>query len=126
MYSWWFYKIDWLRFIIYTVSWCTPPPAGPSGFIQKAPICIQLLQACLQTVSCRSRKGRSPFRSLPAARPDSLSRRPVQRLLLTIVRGWRNAVGTPSPPTKSFDFRGFGSSRLLILRVGNSHIRIIL
>ena len=32
---------------------------------------------------------------------------------------------TPSPPTKSFDFGGFGSSRLLILRGGNSHVRII-
>ena len=30
---------------------------------------------------------------------------------------------TPSPPTKSFDFRGFDSSRLLILRGGNSHVR---
>ena len=33
---------------------------------------------------------------------------------------------TPSPPTKSLDFRGFDSSRLLILRGGNSHVRIIL
>ena len=33
---------------------------------------------------------------------------------------------TPSPPTKSFDFRGFDSSRLLILKGGNSHVRIIL
>ena len=32
---------------------------------------------------------------------------------------------TPSPPTKSLDFRGFDSSRLLILRVGNYHIRRI-
>ena len=30
---------------------------------------------------------------------------------------------TPSPPTKSLDFRGFHSSRLLILRGGNSHVR---
>ena len=30
---------------------------------------------------------------------------------------------TPSPPTKSLDFRGFDSSRLSILRGGNSHIR---
>ena len=30
---------------------------------------------------------------------------------------------TPSPPMKSLDFRGFDSSRLLILRVGNSHVR---
>ena len=29
----------------------------------------------------------------------------------------------PSPPIKSLDFRGFDSSRLLILRVGNSHVR---
>ena len=32
---------------------------------------------------------------------------------------------TPSPPTKSFDFRGFDSSKLLILRGGNSHVRRI-
>ena len=32
-------------------------------------------------------------------------------------------TATPSPPTKSLDFRGFDSSRLLILRGGNSHIR---
>ena len=30
---------------------------------------------------------------------------------------------TPSPPTKSLDFRGFDSSRLLIQRGGNSHVR---
>ena len=33
---------------------------------------------------------------------------------------------TPSPPTKSLDYRGFDSSRLLILRGGNSHVRMIL
>ena len=32
---------------------------------------------------------------------------------------------TPSPPTKSLDFRGFDSSRLLILRGGNSYVRRI-
>ena len=32
-------------------------------------------------------------------------------------------VITPSPPTKSVDFRGFDSSRLLILRGGNYHVR---
>ena len=30
---------------------------------------------------------------------------------------------TPSPPIKSLGFRGFDSSRLLILRGGNSHVR---
>ena len=30
---------------------------------------------------------------------------------------------TPSPPTKSLVSRGFDSSRLLILRGGNSHVR---
>ena len=34
-------------------------------------------------------------------------------------------LGTPSPPTKSLDFRGFDSSRLLIPRGGNSHVRRI-
>ena len=33
---------------------------------------------------------------------------------------------TPSPPTKSLDFRGFDASKLSILRGGNSHVRIIL
>ena len=32
-------------------------------------------------------------------------------------------VNTPSPPIKSLDFGGFDSSRLLILRGGNSHVR---
>ena len=30
---------------------------------------------------------------------------------------------TPSPPTKILDFRGFDSSKLLILKGGNSHVR---
>ena len=34
-------------------------------------------------------------------------------------------VRTPSPPTKSLDFRGFDSSRFLILRGGNSHVHMI-
>ena len=34
--------------------------------------------------------------------------------------------GPPSPPTKSSGFGGFDSSKLLILRGGNSHVRIIL
>ena len=38
-----------------------------------------------------------------------------------IIYGWPQC--TPSPPTKSFDFRGFDSNRLLILRGGNSHVR---
>ena len=33
---------------------------------------------------------------------------------------------TPSSPIKSLDFRGFDSSRLLILRGGNSNVRRIL
>ena len=37
----------------------------------------------------------------------------------------RGAVSTPNLPTKSLDFRGFDSSRLLILRGGNSHVRRI-
>ena len=36
-----------------------------------------------------------------------------------------NVTSTPSPPTKSFDSRGFDSSKLLIIRGGNSHVRII-
>ena len=33
---------------------------------------------------------------------------------------------TPSPPTKSLGFRGLDSSKLLILKGGNSHVRRIL
>ena len=33
------------------------------------------------------------------------------------------SLDAPSPPTKSLDFEGFDSSRLLILRGGNSHVR---
>ena len=33
---------------------------------------------------------------------------------------------TPSPPTKSLGFRGFDSSKLLVLKGGNSHVLIIL
>ena len=32
---------------------------------------------------------------------------------------------TPSPPTKSLDSRGFDSSKFLILKGGNSHVRLI-
>ena len=35
----------------------------------------------------------------------------------------QSLMGTPSPPTKSLDFRGFDSSRLLILWGWNSHVR---
>ena len=39
-------------------------------------------------------------------------------------RTYRSCVClTPSLPTKSLDFRGFDSSRLLILKGGNSHAR---
>ena len=37
-----------------------------------------------------------------------------------------NERPTPSPPMRSLDFRGFDSSRLLILRGWNSHVRWIL
>ena len=40
--------------------------------------------------------------------------------------GLGSGVLTSSPPTKSCDFRRFDSSRLLILRGGNSHVRRIL
>ena len=32
-------------------------------------------------------------------------------------------INTPSPPTKSCDFRRFDSSKLSILKGGNSHVR---
>ena len=37
----------------------------------------------------------------------------------------RLAVRTPNPPTKSLGFEGLDSSRLLIRRGGNSHVRRI-
>ena len=37
--------------------------------------------------------------------------------------GWQTGLDTPSPPIKSLVFRGLDSSRLLILRGGNSHVR---
>ena len=38
----------------------------------------------------------------------------------------REVYYTPSPPTKSLGFRGFDSSKLLILKGGNSRVRRIL
>ena len=37
-----------------------------------------------------------------------------------------NTNNTPGPPTKSFDIRGFDSSKLFILQGGNFHVRVIL
>ena len=57
-------------------------------------------------------------------------RRPAAASLIGSFRAplWsdRHSEATPSPPTKSSAFRGFDSSRLLILRGGNSHVHIIL
>ena len=39
--------------------------------------------------------------------------------------GWHLRPCTPSPPTKSLDFKGFDSSKLLILKGGNYHVCII-
>ena len=38
----------------------------------------------------------------------------------------RPGRSTPSPPIRSLGFEGFDSSRLLIIRGGNSHVRLIL
>ena len=43
-----------------------------------------------------------------------------------VFRGNRLSNTTPSPPTKSLDFEGFDSSKLLIIKGGNSHVRMIL
>ena len=45
---------------------------------------------------------------------------------LTIAILINHDSNTPSLPTKSLGFRGFDSSKLLIIRGGNSHVRIIL
>ena len=37
--------------------------------------------------------------------------------------GAEGGLCTPSPPTKSLGFRGVDSSKLLILKGGNSHVR---
>ena len=47
------------------------------------------------------------------------ARRHTTRQRSTATR--RGKTATPSPPTKSFDFRKFDSSKLLILKGGNSH-----
>ena len=50
----------------------------------------------------------------------------VKRVLLptsSIIGYYRKPrVDTTNPPTKSLDFRGFDSSKLLILKGGNSHV----
>ena len=46
--------------------------------------------------------------------------------LLCLVASVVSNSNTHSPPTKSLGFRGFDSSRLLILRGGNYHVRRIL
>ena len=47
----------------------------------------------------------------------------IQIRLSKDIRAYNKRAPTPSPPTKSSDSRGFDSSRLLILRGGNSHVR---
>ena len=34
-----------------------------------------------------------------------------------------SSSSTPSPPTKSLDFGGFDSGKLLVLKGGNAHVR---
>ena len=56
---------------------------------------------------------------------DSTSDRTLKKPLSDVDRCPLRRRPTPSPPTKSLDFRGSDSSRLLILRGGSSHVRII-
>ena len=44
-------------------------------------------------------------------------------LCVAVLATWATFETKPSPPKKSFDFRGFDSSKLLILKAGNSHVR---
>ena len=44
-------------------------------------------------------------------------------IIICIFDDLRSSAYTPSPPTKSLGFGGFDSSRLLILKGGNSHVR---
>ena len=46
-------------------------------------------------------------------------------IIIIIISHYHISI-TPSPPTKSLDFRGFDSSKLLILKGGDSYVRIIL
>ena len=62
----------------------------------------------------------------PAEFPQRLCVCGVYMCIYTYPCAYVYMCGTPSPPTKSLDFRGCDSSRLLILRGGNSHVRIIL
>ena len=48
----------------------------------------------------------------------------LEQVLSKIIRNERS-WSTPSLPTKSLDFRRFDSSRLLILRGGNYHVRTV-
>ena len=55
------------------------------------------------------------------AQPLGILIRQVPFVALVVVQCRK--AHTPSPPTKSLGFKGFDSSKLLILRGGNSHVR---
>ena len=57
-------------------------------------------------------KGKSPLYANPSHTPYS---RLFKGSVFTV---------TPSPPIKSLGFRGFDSSKLLIIKGGNSHVHI--
>ena len=109
-------------------------------------ICVYLSYICItyrnytSVITCRLEK---PFRASVSS-PTIISGKkkndkqlefqqremlftPLARVSLEITVG-EIIVGsphTPSPPTKSLGFEGLDSSRLLILRGGNSHVRCI-
>ena len=64
---------------------------------------------------------------IPAAAPGAESRQrwTTARTRWTSPPRRMTGTSTPSPPIKNSDFRGFDSSKFLILKGGNSHVRRI-
>ena len=56
-------------------------------------------------------------------RLDIVQMCPIYVMSVSVGKNEEQQETTPSPPTKSSGFKGFDSSRLLILRGGNSHVR---
>ena len=74
---------------------------------------------------CRRRSGMFMFTEVARLVPPDMDIPSASAVFrFAILPFWQCARSiTPSPPTKSLDFRGFDSSRLLILMGGNSHVR---
>ena len=87
------------RFVLRGLGTRSERASTDPSFCLSAPLLLRLTAAFPPRTSC-PRFSSLPPRREREGRPD-----------------------TPSAPTKSLGFRGFDSSRLLILRGGNSHVR---